>query len=402
MPPCCVPSTTSKNNRNSLRANINKDASNYVNLQLGSSFVNLNIRPSTTPVNPLSFEDPIIGRGQMIGDLPVSMFDPERNMCRSLSNVLVSYGSSPQNYLSCQPVQAYWFKNVIRQAIYGSVFRAELLRPCNNRSDCAWERSGEEFAIKAIEISKFDKVYSSKSMTNAEDPLKEIAAMQHIMSTNNCDNVLTMKEAIVDETHLHIVMPYCKGGELFDHASQADRSFNEPQVKSFMKQIVTGLKNLHDAGICHRDISLENVLLDEDGGCRIIDFGLCLRVPQHHGYIDSSPLVKAQGVCGKLFYMAPEVFENKDFNPYAIDVWSCGMMMFMLLTSSPPCEQPSMNDEGFTCIATGNLWRVLEAWGFSVSPDALDILNGMLCVDPRNRMELDEIVNHPWFSDCKA
>jgi serine/threonine protein kinase len=369
-----------------------------VDFEFQNSFIDSNVNLSSSPLNPLSFEDPIIHRGDMITESTVLVFDPEYNMYRSLSNVLISYGTCRGNHKGGQPIEAYWFKNVIRQAIYGSVVNAELLVPCLNETGCSWQRTGEEVAIKVIDLSKFDNVCSKGSIRNAEDPLKEIAAMQHIVSQGKYENVLTLKDAIVDDKYLYIVMPYCKGGELFDLATQNEGGFSESMVKGLMRQILTGLKNLHDAGVCHRDMSLENVLLDEDGTCRIIDFGLCLRVPQHKE-CNFSPLIKAQGMCGKWFYMAPEVFEDKDFNPYAIDVWSCGMMMFMLLTSSPAYDQPRMSDEGFRCIASGNLSAMIQAWGFNISPGAINLLNGMLCVDPEYRMTLDEIINHPWFQN---
>ena len=151
-------------------------------------------------------------------------------------------------------------------------------------------------------------------------------------------------------------------------------------------------------GVCHRDLSLENVLVAEDN-CLIIDMGMCLRVP----YNDPSRrcitdvrrgdptrrLMKPQGVCGKHNYMSPEIFLNTAaFDGFAIDLWAAGVILYIMLTGFPPYDQANRTDQRFDLIVNGSLMRQLKSWGINLSEDAGDLMQSMLQLDPRERLTL--------------
>jgi len=117
---------------------------------------------------------------------------------------------------------------------------------------------------------------------------------------------------------------------------------DETQVKLWFKQILSAISHLQKKGVCHRDLCMDNIIVDEYGNLRIVDFGLCLRVPfadpiNRHLVTDVSAgtsrrLMKGQGQAGKWAYMSPEVaLKAEVFDGFAIDLWSAGILLFEIL-----------------------------------------------------------------------
>ena len=138
----------------------------------------------------------------------------------------------------------------------------------------------------------------------------------------------------------------------------------------------------------------------------IIDMGLCLRVP----YIDPNQpldrtdisngttrcLFNPQGQHGKLPYMSPEIWLNQEpFDGAAADVWSCGTILFCMITGTRPYKKPF--DLQFRAV-TQNLRQLLLHFGVNMSEEGINLLQGMLTIDPRNRLTIEEVINHPWFA----
>ena len=165
---------------------------------------------------------------------------------------------------------------------------------------------------------------------------------------------------------------------------------------------------MQSVGVCHRDLSLENVLVSSEN-CLIIDMGMCLRVPYsdptRQGNVTDVTrgtirrLIKPQGVCGKHNYMSPEIFANTNaFDGFSIDLWAAGVILYIMLTGFPPYDQASQTDQRFDLIVNGNLIRQLESWDIRLSQNGGDLLQSMLQVDPRDRLTLAEIMAHPWVN----
>lgn len=140
----------------------------------------------------------------------------------------------------------------------------------------------------------------------------------------------------------------------------------------------------------------------------IIDMGMCLRVPYNSpdGNVrvitDVSAgthrrLMKPQGVCGKHNYMSPEVAANTDnFDGFAIDLWAAGVILYIMLTGFPPYDQANRTDQRFELIIQGRLMEQLRKWDIILSDDAGDLLQKMLQLEPRNRLTLAQVMEHPW------
>lgn len=166
-----------------------------------------------------------------------------------------------------------------------------------------------------------------------------------------------------------------------------------------------GLSHLQKTGVCHRDISLENVLVDGMTKAAIIDLGMCLCVP--FGADDGSVvdvtkgtlrrLMTPQGQCGKPNYISPEVNLNTEaFDGFAIDLWACGVILFIMLVGLPPFEWANWDDPRFRMITRGGLMTMLTQWNRTISDEAGDLLQKMLREHPRERLSLMEVMDHPW------
>ncbi|GJY47375.1 serine/threonine-protein kinase SRK2E [Tanacetum coccineum] len=181
-------------------------------------------------------------------------------------------------------------------------------------------------------------------------------------------NIVRFRELILTPTHLAIVMEYASGGELFDRICNAGR-FNEDEARFFFQQLISGVSYCHSMQVCHRDLKLENTLLDGSPAPRlkICDFG----------YSKSSVLhSQPKSTVGTPAYIAPEVLLRQEYDGKIADVWSCGVTLYVMLFGGYPFEV-------FAPTA------LVIAIYFHLTTVALP------CV--AQRITMDEIKQDPWF-----
>nr|GMC87837.1 serine/threonine-protein kinase SRK2A [Ipomoea batatas] len=143
-------------------------------------------------------------------------------------------------------------------------------------------------------------------------------------------NIIRFKEVVLTPTHLAIVMEYAAGGELFERICNAGR-FSEDEARYFFQQLISGVSYCHSLQICHRDLKLENTLLDGSAAPRlkICDFG----------YSKSSLLhSRPKSTVGTPAYIAPEVLSRREYDGKLADVWSCGVTLYVMLVGAYPFE----------------------------------------------------------------
>eukprot|EP00541_Cyclophora_tenuis_P011135 CAMPEP_0116554528 /NCGR_PEP_ID=MMETSP0397-20121206/7643_1 /TAXON_ID=216820 /ORGANISM="Cyclophora tenuis, Strain ECT3854" /LENGTH=391 /DNA_ID=CAMNT_0004079701 /DNA_START=123 /DNA_END=1295 /DNA_ORIENTATION=+ len=377
------------------------------------------VEESGEALRPLDFPSPIVLRGVRVTALVVHPETGSRQVC---SGVIHREDLSEQP-LGGGEVFAYWPQRRLQDAIYGSVWACLMLRrhygeasddaaraagvePNSPNAPIVWEITKGHVAIKMVEWAR---VHHMRGRL-LEDPVKEVAAMQ-LLGTGH-PHVLGSSEVLQDGNFLYSVMPFCKGGDLFGvvvqyaEESGGEGGMPEPVARYWFRQILWGLHHLQACGVCHRDLSLENVLVNDEN-CLIIDMGMCLRVPytdpqNPRGRLDVSQgtmrrLMKPQGVCGKHNYMSPEVYADTDnFDGFAIDLWAAGVILYIMLTGFPPYDQASMTDQRFELIVNGRLMEQLHNWDIFLSDDAGDLMQKMLQLKPRDRLTLAEIMSHPW------
>ncbi|KAF8775098.1 hypothetical protein HU200_004974 [Digitaria exilis] len=179
-------------------------------------------------------------------------------------------------------------------------------------------RTKELFAVKFIERGmKIDE--------NVQREIMNHRSLRH-------PNIVKFKEVVLTPTHLAIVMEYAAGGELFERICNAGR-FSEDEARFFFQQLISGVSYCHSMQICHRDLKLENTLLDGSIAPRlkICDFG----------YSKSSVLhSQPKSTVGTPAYIAPEVLARKEYDGKVADVWSCGVTLYVMLVGAYPFEDP--------------------------------------------------------------
>lgn len=299
---------------------------------------------------------------------------------------LEGIGKSP--CLISESGNIYEFIRTLRKCIYGKVKHA--VRVEKNIQTNQYYRTNDELAIKVIskDILKNSELH--------ENPIDELKCQSHLGNPGH-ENILAIFECLENADFIFAVMPYCNGGELFTSV-ETKGAMQESQALYWFRQIISGLSYIQSRFICHRDMSLENVLIHDNKICKIIDFGLAVGIPvDENGMTYSLPPI---GAIGKIFYMAPEIYQNNiPYNGFCSDIWSVGIMLFIMVTGSPPFERPDHSDPRYKLIVQGNLSPMLDSWGMThISSDVRDLLTKILVPEqPQNRLTIPEIINHPWL-----
>ncbi|EPS73443.1 stress kinase, partial [Genlisea aurea] len=234
---------------------------------------------------------------------------------------------------------------------------------------------------------------------------KQLVAMKYIERGNKIDenvgreimnhrslchpNIIRFKEVVLTETHLVIVMEYAAGGELFDRICSAGR-FSEDEARYFFQQLISGVCYCHSMQICHRDLKLENTLLDGSPAPRlkICDFGYSKSSVFHS---------KPKSTVGTPAYIAPEVLSRREYDGKLADVWSCGVTLYVMLVGAYPFEDrddPKNLRKSITKIVAAQ-YHVPDYVHFS--QDCKDLLSQIFKANPSERITINEIKKHPWF-----
>lgn len=196
-------------------------------------------------------------------------------------------------------------------------------------------------------------------------------------------HITQMYEVIATESYIWIVTELCCGGELFDYLAEKGR-LSEDDARRIFGQLCLAVAYLHDKGIVHRDLKLENVLLDEMCRVKLGDFGFTREFDKN---------VLLETFCGTTGYASPEMLEGKKYTGPEVDVWSLGVILYCLLTGTLPFDD---DDEG--------VMRQKIIGGHYESPEWLsqesrDLLAGILTRDTVRRYTIPQILAHPWFAN---
>lgn len=286
------------------------------------------------------------------------------------------------------------FVRTLRPALMGKVKSAVA---CERQADGTWRpRAGTPLvAVKQIYKWCIAAGTTIDHRPVREDPRVEIQILQFLSAPGH-PNVLRMLHLLEDDVCLYMVLEFLDGGELFDQVERRQR-VPEDEARRLIWQIVQGVKYLHAKGWCHRDISLENAMLSNApalGVVKLIDFGLSLPLPPGGAPLPPGPRV------GKERYMPPEMYAQGPYSGPAVDLWTVGMCIFVLLFGIYPYTVASAaRCQYFAEIAAGRFLPMLASWGYdrAVSGDALDLMNGLLCPDAGARLTVAQVEAHAWF-----
>ena len=232
--------------------------------------------------------------------------------------------------------------------------------------------TGEKVAIKIL-----DKLILSQIPDDYQLVKKEISILKIVKHKN----IVRLYEIIETLTHILIVMEYCDGGDIMKYILTR-RRLSELEALNFFQQLINALYYLHSQNIAHRDIKIDNLLLDSNMNLKLIDFGLSTK------YRDDELLNQP---CGTIVYAAPEVLSFREYHGMSADVWSAGVVLFGMLSGFLPFSD--IDDEiNKKKILKGNIH-----FPKFLSEEAKNLLKHMLDINPLTRYSLDDILKHPWF-----
>ncbi|XP_075519059.1 CBL-interacting serine/threonine-protein kinase 9-like isoform X2 [Primulina tabacum] len=237
-------------------------------------------------------------------------------------------------------------------------------------------QSTGEYAV-AIKIIDRHRVLSSHMV---EQIKREISTMKMIKHPN----VLNILEVMASKTKIYIVLEYVGGGELFDKIARQGK-LKEGVARMYFQQLINAVDYCHSRGVYHRDLKPENLLLDSHGVLKVSDFGLSAFSKQ----------VREDGLlhtaCGTPNYVAPEVLNDKGYDGTTSDVWSCGVILFVLMAGYLPFEEPNLMV----------LYRKIYKADFSFPPwfssNAKRLIKRILDPNPLTRITIPEILENDWF-----
>jgi len=246
----------------------------------------------------------------------------------------------------------------------------------------------KQFACKIMRLPEANAEVGENENTRA-DVFREI----EILCGIEHENVIYMKEFYEENNRVYLITDLLTGGELLD--AVMDRGmYSEADACYCFKQIVSGIAYLHSKGVVHRDLKMENLLLaspDDITHIKIVDFGLAK---------SSGKLNCRMGtICGTPQYVAPEIIESAEsYAAYgkAVDMWSAGVVLFILLGGYPPFHHDN-ESVMFEQIRHGKFKFDEEVWN-TISSNAKDLIRKLLSVNPAARCTAEECLQHPWFS----
>lgn len=246
---------------------------------------------------------------------------------------------------------------------------------------CTDKFSGEVLACKSISKHKL------RTAVDIEDVRREVEIMRHLPQH---PNIVSLKDTYEDDGDVHLVMELCEGGELFDRIV-ARGHYTERAAAAVTKTIVEVVQMCHKHGVMHRDLKPENFLFGnkkENAPLKAIDFGLS---------VFFRPGERFTEIVGSPYYMAPEVLK-RNYGP-EVDVWSAGVILYILLCGVPPFWAET--EQG---VAQAIIRSVLDfrrdPWP-KVSDNAKDLVKRMLNPDPKRRLTAQEVLDHPWLQNAK-
>lgn len=235
--------------------------------------------------------------------------------------------------------------------------------------------TGQKVAIKVIDKKKAkEDAYVSKNMR------REGKLLQMIIHPN----IIQLYELMETENSYYLVTELCEGGDLMDYIC-ARKFLSEACTRKFIRQIISAVDYLHRIGILHRDLKIENLLLDKNLNIKLIDFGLS-------NYTKSELCITQ---CGSPAYAAPELLAHKKYGS-KVDVWSIGVNMYAMLTGNLPFTVEPFNIK--------SLYNKMMKNEMNPIPDHLsksgeDLLRRLLNPDPLKRISLKEAMEHPWINE---
>ncbi|KAJ8553045.1 hypothetical protein K7X08_020438 [Anisodus acutangulus] len=258
-------------------------------------------------------------------------------------------------------MERYELGRLLGQGTFAKVYHARNIR------------TGQGVAIKVIDKEKVLRV----------GLMNQIKREIYVMRLVRHPNIVHFYEVMATKTKIYFAMEYAKGGELFNKVAKG--KLKEDVAQKYFQQLINAVDFCHSRGVYHRDLKPENLLLDENENLKISDFGLSALVESKHqdGLLHTT--------CGTPAYVAPEVINRKGYDGAKADIWSCGVVLFVLLAGYLPFQDSNLME----------MYRKIGKAEFKCPswfpPEARRLLSRMLDPNPSTRISLAKIRGSSWF-----
>ncbi|KAL8729119.1 MAG: hypothetical protein Q9166_004950 [cf. Caloplaca sp. 2 TL-2023] len=263
----------------------------------------------------------------------------------------------------------------------GSSGRVRKARHCFTSQDAAIKIVSKSVAAKlrSQSLAHMEHLLSAGHQPKGAIPFgieREIIIMKLIEHPN----VISLYDVWENRGELYLVLEYIEGGELFDHISQ-NGNLPEYEAIRIFRQIIAGLSYCHRFNICHRDLKPENILLDKNRNVKIVDFGMAVLQP---------PDLALNTSCGSPHYAAPEVIRAEQYRGARADIWSCGVILYAMLAGCLPFDSMLSWSDVVATVLSGKY-----TFPKDMGAHAQHLISRMLQLDPRKRIPIKEMWNHP-------
>ncbi|KAJ3265434.1 MAP/microtubule affinity-regulating kinase 3 [Chytriomyces hyalinus] len=232
--------------------------------------------------------------------------------------------------------------------------------------------TGEKVAVKIIDKEKLDAATAKKLFREVR-----------IMKLLNHPHIVRLYEVIDTPNELYLIMEFAAGGEIFDYLVAHGR-MKEKEARRHFRQIISAIEYCHDLHVIHRDLKAENLLLDASMNIKIADFGFSNQF---------NPGECLNTWCGSPPYAAPELFQGKEYLGPEVDIWSLGVVLYVLVCGALPFDGSTLPKLRARVLA--GTYKV----PFYMSTDCERLIKKMLVIDPKKRTTLDQMKKDPWFTE---
>ncbi|XP_048735932.1 testis-specific serine/threonine-protein kinase 5-like [Ostrea edulis] len=280
----------------------------------------------------------------------------------------------------------YRFVKFLGQGGYAKVVLAEIMPGKLARYEADADSTGNacvlSVAIKVISKEKVPQDFIDECLPRELENHSKLHSHQH---------VVRIYETMQTRENAYIVMDYCPNGDLVDlinrHVRGDEIGIGEPKSKKLFKQLCEAVHHMHSAGIVHRDLKCENILLDKDNNIQLTDFGFSERCNE------SNQMLKTR--CGTFSYTAPEVMTADSYNGFQSDIWSLGVTLFALVNGRFPYNHLQLS----AMDADMKMQRL--QFRQNVSSDCIKLIKKMLQFAPNNRPSIREVLDDFWLTGRK-